>query len=79
MPLFGSYDLRFLRVLLWFRAKKCTLRNGAMAQSFTARAVLPEVLSSIPSKVAHDYLWRDLVPSSGVQVYMQAEHCIRNK
>lgn len=39
-----------------------------------------EVLSLIPSDrlVARDHLSWDLVPSSGMKVYIQAEHCVRN-
>jgi hypothetical protein len=38
-----------------------------MAQQLRALTVLPEVLSSIPSKhmMAHNHVW-DLMPSSGV-------------
>jgi len=41
---------------------------GEMAQWLRAQAVLPEVLSSIPSTcmVAHNHLQRDLILSSGV-------------
>jgi hypothetical protein len=46
-----------------------------------ALSVLPEVLSSIPSKhmVAHTHLQLDLAPSSGIQVCTQVECCIHNK
>jgi dolichyl-phosphate-mannose--protein O-mannosyl transferase len=46
-----------------------------MAQTLRTLAVLPEALSSIPSNhmVVHNHL-RDLMPSSGMQVYMQTEH-----
>jgi hypothetical protein len=39
-----------------------------MAQWLRALTALPEVLSSIPSKhmVAHNHLYWDLMPSSGV-------------
>jgi hypothetical protein len=39
-----------------------------MVQQLRALAALPEVLSSIPSNhmVAHNYLYWDLIPSSGV-------------
>jgi len=52
-----------------------------MAHRLRAVAALPEVLSSIPSNhmVAHNHLECDLVPSSGLQTYMQAENCIHNK
>lgn len=49
-----------------------------MAQRFKSTlAVPPKVLSSILSKhmVVHNHL-RDLVSSSGTQMYMQAECCI---
>jgi hypothetical protein len=41
---------------------------GEMAQRLRALAVLPEVLSLIPSNhmVAHNHLQKDLMPSSGV-------------
>jgi hypothetical protein len=41
---------------------------GELAQTSGALTALPEVLSSNPSNhmVAHDYLWWDPVPSSGV-------------
>jgi hypothetical protein len=29
--------------------------------------------------VAHNHLYWDLMPSSGNQIHMQAEHCIHNK
>jgi hypothetical protein len=47
-----------------------------MAQQLRALTALQEVLSSIPSNhmVAHNHLLWDLIPSSGVQVYMQTEH-----
>jgi hypothetical protein len=39
-----------------------------MAQRLGALTVLPEDLSSVPSNhmVAHNHLWWDLMPSSGV-------------
>jgi hypothetical protein len=41
---------------------------------------LSEILSSIPSNqlVAHNNLYWDLMPSSGVQACMQIEHCIHD-
>jgi hypothetical protein len=47
-----------------------------MAQWLRALTALPEGLNSIPSKhmVAHNHLYWDVVPSSGMQVYMQTEH-----
>ena len=47
-----------------------------MAQQLRALAALPKVMSSIPNNhlVAHDHLERDLMPSSGVQVYMQRKN-----
>jgi hypothetical protein len=43
-------------------------RVGKMAQQLRALTALPEVLSSIPRNhmVAHNHLYRDLMPSSGV-------------
>jgi hypothetical protein len=43
------------------------------SQCLRALAALPEVLSSIPSThmAVYDHLQRDLMPSSGMQVYMQ--------
>ena len=54
---------------------------GEMAQRLRALIALPEDLSSIPSNhmVAHNHLLSDLVPSSGLEPYMQAEHYICNK
>jgi hypothetical protein len=53
--------------------KVVPLRNhwvwaGEIAQWLRALAALPEVLSSNPSShmVAHNHLWCDLTPSSGV-------------
>jgi hypothetical protein len=48
--------------------KKKKTGAGEMAQQLRALAVLPEVLSSIPSNhmVAHNHLQWDLIPSSGV-------------
>ena len=62
------------------RCVRKQFRAGEMAQRLRALAALPEVLSSIPSNhmVAHNHLYWDLVPSSGVQAYMQTEHCIHN-
>ena len=47
-----------------------------MVQRLRALSVLLEVLSSIPRDhiVAHDDLYCDLMPSSGMQAYMQIEH-----
>ena len=47
-----------------------------MAQQLRAPTALPKVLSSNLSNhmVAHNHLYWDLAPSSGVQAYMQAEH-----
>jgi hypothetical protein len=47
--------------------------DGEMAQRLRALAALPEVLSSIASNhmVAHNHLYCDLVPSSGMQMYMK--------
>jgi hypothetical protein len=47
--------------------------TGRMAQWLRALAVLPEVVSSIPSKhmVAHSHLKWDPMLSSGMQVHMQ--------
>jgi hypothetical protein len=49
---------------------------GEMAQWLRALVALPEVLSSIPSNhmVAHYHLSWDLMPSSGMQIYMQTEY-----
>jgi hypothetical protein len=51
---------------------------GEMSQQLIALTALPEVLSSISRKhtVAHNCLKGDLLPSSGMQVYMQQS--IRN-
>jgi len=50
-----------------------------MAQGLRAPTALPEV-PAIPSNhmVAHNHLEWDLMPSSGAQTYMQAEHKIIN-
>jgi hypothetical protein len=50
--------------------------TGEMAMQLGALSFLPEVLSSVPSNhmVAHNHLSRDLMPFSGLQVYMQIEH-----
>ena len=47
-----------------------------MAQQLRTLAALPDVLSSIPSKrlVAHNHLYWDLMPSSGINVHKQIEH-----
>jgi hypothetical protein len=47
-----------------------------MDQQLGTLAALPEVLSSIPRyhMVAHNHLLWDLMPSSGMQGYMQIEH-----
>jgi hypothetical protein len=47
-----------------------------MTQLLRALAALLRVLSSIFSNhiVAHNHLYRDLIPSSGMLVYMQIEH-----
>jgi hypothetical protein len=47
-----------------------------MVQRLRALSVLLEVLSSIPRDhiVAHDDLYCDLMPSSGMQAYMQIEN-----
>jgi hypothetical protein len=52
-----------------------------MAQRIRALAALPKVLSLSPSNhmVAYNHLYFNLVPSSGLQAYMQAEWCIHNK
>jgi hypothetical protein len=54
-----------------------------MVQKLSALAALAEVLNSIPINLNHmvapTHLWWYLVPSSGRQTYMQAEHCIHNK
>jgi hypothetical protein len=52
-----------------------------MAQRLRALSALPGVLSSVPSNhlVAHSPLYRELLPFSGLQAYMQAKHCIHNK
>jgi hypothetical protein len=44
------------------------LEAGEMAQQLRALTILPEILSSIPSKhmVAHNHLQWGLMPSSGV-------------
>jgi hypothetical protein len=44
-----------------------------MAQWLRALAALPEILSSIPNNhmLAHNHLSWDLMPSPGIQVYMQ--------
>jgi len=46
---------------------------GEMAQWLRAPTALPEVLSSIPSnhKVAHNHLSWDLMPSSGMDVFIE--------
>ena len=50
-----------------------------MAQQLRAFAVLPLVLCSIPfNSFQFNHLQWDLAPSSGLQVYMQTEHCIHN-
>ena len=56
------------------RPQRSNDRVGEMAQRLRALAAPPEVLSSIPRNhmVAHVY-W-DLMPSSGMQVYMQIEY-----
>jgi hypothetical protein len=58
------------------RQKNQTLGAREMAQWFRALAAISEVLSSIPSNymVAHNHLSWDLMPSFGMQVYMQIEH-----
>ena len=47
-----------------------------MAQQLRALCTLLEILSSIPSNhmVAHNNLYWDLMPSSGMLAYMQTEH-----
>jgi hypothetical protein len=57
------------------RRKKKKKGAGEMTQRL--RALAPNLtLSSIPSNhmVAHNHLKWDLMPSSGMQVYMQIEH-----
>jgi hypothetical protein len=48
--------------------KKTRIRAGGMAQWLRTLIVLPKVLSSIPRNhvVAHNYLYQDLISSSGV-------------
>ena len=52
-----------------------------MAQRLTALVVLTQAISLILSNhmVAHNYMEWGLVPSSGLQEYMQGEHCISNE
>ncbi|EGW10066.1 hypothetical protein I79_022624 [Cricetulus griseus] len=52
-----------------------------MAQRLRALTALPEVLSSVPSNhmMTHNHLLSDLIPSSGVQIYKEAECCTHNK
>jgi hypothetical protein len=50
--------------------KERSMGAGEMAQWLRALTALPEVLSSIPSNhmVAHNHLYWNLMPSSGVSV-----------
>ena len=66
-------DLGYVRKIL---SQKCKLGAGEMAQGLRALAALPEVLSSVPTNhmVAHNHLQQDLMPSSGMHMYMQIEH-----
>jgi len=52
-----------------------TLGAGKMVQQLRAVAAPPEVLGSVPSNhmVAHNHLQWEPMPSSGTQVYIQAE------
>jgi hypothetical protein len=61
--------------LLWCVNQKVS-GAGEMAQLLGALTALPEVLSSIPSNhtVAHNHLYWDLIPSSGMQVGVQIEN-----
>ena len=54
--------------MLLLNSTKDRARAGEMAQWLRAPAALPEVLSSIPSNhmVAHNHLYWDLMPSTGV-------------
>jgi hypothetical protein len=47
-----------------------------MAQLLRVLSALSQVLSLIPNNhmVTHNHLYWDLVPSSGIQVYIQIEH-----
>jgi hypothetical protein len=49
---------------------------GQMVHQLRERSALLEVLSSIPSNhmMAHNHFSWDLMPSSGLQAYMQIEH-----
>ena len=52
-----------------------------MAQWLRALVALPEVLSSILSNhmVVHNHLQQDLMPSSGINVYMQIEQVMKTE
>ena len=52
-----------------------------MAQPLRELSAVPEVLSSISSNfmVAHNHLYWDPIPSSGMQMYMQIEHLYINQ
>ena len=52
-----------------------------MAQTLRALVILTQAMRSITSKhmVAQNNMYWDLVPSSGLQEYMQGELCISNE
>ena len=56
--------------------KKKARRAGEISQQLRILADFREVLSSIPSNhmVAHNHLYWNLMPFSGMRVYMQIEH-----
>jgi hypothetical protein len=50
--------------------RKWNMQNSRMAEQLRVLAALPEFMSSIPSNhmVSHNYLWWDLMSSSGTKV-----------
>ena len=52
-----------------------------MAQTLRALVILTQAMRSITSKhmVAQNNMYWDLVPSSGLQEYLQGELCINNQ
>lgn len=65
-------NLGYMRLL----SQKNKTRAGEMAQRFRVLATLPEVSSLDPSNhmIVHNNLLRDLIPLSGMQVYIQTQN-----
>jgi hypothetical protein len=71
-----------LREPRWLKKfKKTKWGTREMAQPLRELSAVPEVLSSISSNfmVAHNHLYWDPIPSSGMQMYMQIEHLYINQ